>query len=67
MSDTIERATCSGCGRPIYRYVTVRGRKSPLEAETTASWWFHEGEQTFACDQRPILRTEEPATGTADA
>lgn len=67
MPDTIERATCADCGRPIYRYVTVRPRKSPLEPETTTTWWFHEGDPTFACDQRPILRTEEPVTDPADA
>jgi hypothetical protein len=53
MPDTIERATCPTCGRPTFRYVTVNVRKSPLEPETIVTWWFHEGEQTFACDQRP--------------
>jgi RNase P subunit RPR2 len=51
MPDTIERATCPKCGRPILRYVTSRVRKSPLEPETTSTWWFHEDEQTFACQQ----------------
>lgn len=53
MPDTVERATCRGCGRPIYRYVTVRVRKSPGDTETVRTWWFHEHEQSFACDQIP--------------
>ena len=53
MPDTVERAICRGCGRPIYRYVTVRVRKAPAEAETTTTWWLHDHEQTFACDQVP--------------
>jgi RNase P subunit RPR2 len=51
MPDTIERATCPKCDRPILRYVTVRVHKSPLEPETTSTWWLHEHEQTFACEQ----------------
>lgn len=51
MPDTIERATCPKCGRPIFRYVTVRVRKSPREAETRSGWWLHEHDKTFACQQ----------------
>ncbi|MGH9002124.1 MAG: hypothetical protein ACRDYV_03245 [Acidimicrobiia bacterium] len=51
MPDTTEHATCPGCGRPIFRYVTVRVRKSPLEPETSTTWWFHDGDSTYACDQ----------------
>lgn len=51
MPDTKERGTCRGCGRPIYRYVTVVIHKSPQAPETRTTWWFHEDEQTFACDQ----------------
>lgn len=54
MPDTaVERAACRGCGRPIRRYVTVRVRKSPQEPETVTTWWLHEDDQTYACDQRP--------------
>jgi hypothetical protein len=53
MPDTTERATCRTCGRPIFRYVTMLVRKSPGDIERISTWWFHEGEQTFACDQRP--------------
>lgn len=58
MPDTIERATCRSCGRPIFRYVTVHVRKSPLVPETITTWWFHEAGEgqttlTFACDQQP--------------
>lgn len=51
MPDTIERATCPTCDRPIYRYLTIRAFKSPREPEITSTWWLHEGEQTYACQQ----------------
>lgn len=51
MSDSVERSTCPKCGRPIFRYVIIRARKSPLEPETSSTWWCHEDEQTFACEQ----------------
>lgn len=51
MSETIERATCPTCLRPVFRYVTVRVRKSPREPETTSTWWLHEHNKTFACQQ----------------
>lgn len=53
MRDGRERATCRGCGRPIFRYVVERVRKSPGDVVTTTTWWFHEHEQSFACDQVP--------------
>lgn len=51
MSETTEQATCRDCGRPILRYVTVRPRKSPRGTETTTTWWIHEHDQTYACNQ----------------
>lgn len=53
MPDGKERAICRGCGRPIFRYVITRVRKSPGDLEVTRTWWFHEHEQSFACDQVP--------------
>lgn len=47
----IEHATCRTCGRPIFRYVVTRVRKSPGDVETSRTWWLHEHEQSVACDQ----------------
>lgn len=52
MPDTIERHTCPTCGRPTFRYVIERVRKSPGDIEKSTSWWLHESDSTFACDQR---------------
>ena len=52
MSDTIEWATCPACGRPVFRYVVVRVRKSPGDTVTETGWWLHDDDKTFACDQR---------------
>ena len=52
MPDTIERDSCPTCGRPTFRYVTVRVRKSPGDTVTETRWWLHENDKTFACDQR---------------
>lgn len=52
MPDTIERSTCPTCGRPTFRYVIVRPRKSPGDTVTERGWWLHENDHTFACDQR---------------
>lgn len=51
---TVEHATCPACARPVHRYRTLRPGRGPGDVETvTTTWWLHDDDLTFACDQRP--------------
>jgi hypothetical protein len=49
MDERREEDFCVVCGRPIFRWVTIRTFKAPRPPELKTTFWLHEHDKSFAC------------------